>query len=162
MSLLIRSLSVRPEWVDPLAEWHYAEWGALYGPEWSLSAARDELRAHSAGDRFPLTLVAERDGELLGSVSLVEHDAMELEHFGSPWLASLYVRAEMRGCGVGRRLIEAVQQCAAAQRVARLRLFTPAHSEYYRRGGWRKLRRAQVNGQSVDVMIIDLGAASLP
>ena len=160
MSLLIRSLSVRPEWADILADWHYAEWGALYGPEWSLSAARDELRSHATRDRWPLTLVAERGGQLLGSVSLLEHDADELQHFGSPWLASLFVSDWARGAGVGRGLIEAVMQCAQSQGVARLRLFTPAHGDYYRRGGWRKAASAQVHGEPVDVMMIDLNAGS--
>lgn len=158
--VLIRPLAERMEWVDTLASWHHAEWGALYGGHWSLTAARDELAGHAKRGGCPGTWVAERDGQLLGSVSVVEEDAESLRALGSPWLASLYVRPEARGRGVARRLVRRAEQEAAVAGFASLWLFTPEHADYYAALGWRVVGGFEVYGARVKVMRRDLGGAA--
>jgi len=51
--------------------------------------------------------------ELLGSVSVVMEDAPELQSYGSPWLASLFVVEDARGQGLGQALVEAAVELAA-------------------------------------------------
>ena len=148
----MRPLCERPDWVRTLADWHYAEWGTLYGTAWSWQAAYDELSAHAARNRWPMTWVAEQAGELVGSVSLVESDAPSLDHLGSPWLASLYVTPAARGQGVAKRLVQSLCIDATEQQISRLLLFTPSHREYYAALGWTWRCRDLVNQHEVDVM----------
>lgn len=139
--------------LQALARWHHAEWAALYAG-WSEAEAFAELRAHAAGEGvLPSTLVAlGEDGALLGSVSLLVEDSPDLVDFQGPWLASLFVVPQARGCGLGQALVCALVAQAAAAGLPRLRLFTPRHRAFYERLGWSFEASARVGGQAVDVL----------
>jgi len=151
--LQIRPLADCPGHADALANWHYAEWGSLFGPAWSREAALQELLDHAGRRGIPTTWVAEDEGAgLCGSVSVVLEDSPALQAMGSPWLASLYVRPEVRKAGIGRRLVQTAMAAAAAEGVDTLFLFTPHHAAFYAALGWRLLTAAEVNGNAVAVM----------
>src|SRR5439155_10150697 len=108
--------------------------------------------SHDDPDRVPTTLVAvSEDDGLLGSVSLVLDDLPGFERL-SPWLASLYVRPDRRGAGLGGRLLEAAVAEARRLGVHRLYLFTPEHEGYYASRGWSVVERASAGGQPVPIM----------
>src|SRR4051812_20450451 len=65
---------------------------------------RLKLACHAEPDSIPLTLVAAEGNEPVGSVSLVESDLTGWDHL-TPWLASLYVRPDWRGQGIGKLLV---------------------------------------------------------
>lgn len=134
-----------------LARWHYEEWSPLY-PGWSVEAAHSEFEAHADPDRIPTTLLALSDGdELLGSVSLLLADLPGFEHL-TPWLASLFVRPDRRGAGIGDLLIEAALGEARRLGVRRLFLFTTRHESYYAARGWAIWDRALAAGTPAVVM----------
>jgi predicted N-acetyltransferase YhbS len=148
---MIVSLAERPHLADTLARWHFAEWADLY-PGWTLQACRAELGAHVDPHRVPTTLVALDDtGEAVGSVSLLPEDLPGYECF-SPWLASLFVRPDRRGGGLGSILLTAAVAEARRLGVGQLYLFTTAHEGYYAARGWAAARRASAGGQSVTIM----------
>lgn len=149
----IRPLADFPGHVPVLARWHHAHWHYLY-EGWTLDVAEAELRDHASRRVMPTTLVAIEDGELIGSVSLVEEDAPELRDRGDAWLASLYVRPEARGRGHGEALVRALVGFAADQGIQRLWLFTPEHERFYRRLGWRAGGSARLRGTPVHLMDI--------
>lgn len=87
--------------------WIIHRHGALYAAEYGWDETFEALVAEIAGrflkrhdPRRERCWVAERDGEIVGSVFLV--DAGE----GVAKLRLLYVEPEARGCGLGRRLVE--------------------------------------------------------
>lgn len=139
--------------IATLAAWHHAQWGYLYA-DWTLQVATAELADHATRRSLPTTLVLMDGQRLLGSVSVVLEDAPELRDAGSPWLASLYVIAEARGCGLGARLAQAAVALAASQRVSQMFLFTPEHAAFYRRLGWNHVMRTTLQGTPVDLMEI--------
>jgi predicted N-acetyltransferase YhbS len=150
----IRFLADHPGHVDTLADWHHAEWGHLYD-DWSREAAAAELQDHALRRDRPTTMVAlDDDGALLGSVSLVDEDAPELADRGDAWLASLYVLPAHRGRGLGAALVRALVVHAAALRIERLWLFTPAQAPFYARLGWQAAGSATLRGTPVSVMTI--------
>ena len=149
----IRPLADHPGHVPVLARWHHAQWRHLFS-DWTLEAAEAELRDHASRRVMPTTLVALDGDELLGSASLVEEDAPELRDQGDAWLASLYVRPEARGRGLGKALVQAVVALAAGQGIRRLWLFTPEHEAFYRRLGWRHAGSARLHGTPVHLMDI--------
>jgi predicted N-acetyltransferase YhbS len=158
----IESIDAHRDRVATLAAWHHAQWGHLYS-HWTLEVCRDELDEHAQRKSgLPTTLLALDGDELLGSVSLVFEDAPELQEHGSPWLASLYVKPEARGRGIGARLANAAVARAKAEGVDELFLFTPGHREFYARLGWREIARTALKGTPVDLMCIAPAAAKDP
>ena len=140
--------------IATLAAWHHAQWGHLYS-HWTYEVAFAELREQASREQgLPTTLLALDGEELLGSVSLVFEDAPELQEHGSPWLASLYVKPEARGRGIGAALVRAALARAAEEDVEELFLFTPEHRDFYARLGWRPLARTALKGTAVDLMCI--------
>lgn len=81
--------------VETIARWHWNEWGDE-DPSGSLASWTEAMRQRTNRDGIPTTYVALGGDELLGSVSLVEHD-METHLDLSPWVAGVYVRPSRRG-----------------------------------------------------------------
>ena len=93
-----------PWHLEALARAHVEAFGALL-PEWTVEQAAAELRSHTRERAIPTTLLAlDAEGDWLGSVSLLREDHKLMRQY-SPWLASLYVRPEARGRGVGAALV---------------------------------------------------------
>ena len=157
----IEPISLHRGQVATLAAWHHAQWGHLYS-HWTYDVCLAELDEHAArADGLPTTLLALDGEELLGSVSLVFEDAPELQEHGSPWLASLYVKPDARGRGIGAALARAAVARAAQEGVDELFLFTPEHKDFYARLGWRPLARTALKGTAVDLMCIAPAAAQV-
>ncbi len=149
--MLIVPLAQRPDLAAILADWHFAEWADLY-PGWTIEACRAELESHQDPDRVPTTLVAlEGTQDLLGSVSLLLEDLPGCESF-SPWLASLYVRPDRRGRGLGSLLLTAALAEARRLGIGQLFLFTTAHVGYYLARGWVVVSLASAAGRPVTIM----------
>jgi GNAT superfamily N-acetyltransferase len=146
----IENLANHPEWVALLARWHVAEWQWL-NPGWTPEIAAAELRKQTDPSRIPTTLVAMAAGEPVGSVSLLAEDLAGWEHL-TPWLASLYVRQECRGRGIGKQLVRYALTEAQRMHVAQMYLFTPAHREFYTSLGWGFVTEAIAAGRAVTVM----------
>lgn len=70
-----------------------------------------DLQAHFRGVgepvRIPLALVALADGELAGTVNLIDNDDRNRRHL-HPWLAAMVVAERFRGRGIGTRLVQAL------------------------------------------------------
>ena len=103
---------------------------ALYPSESNHFIDVDALAAPDA-----VFLVARRDGELLGSI------AFWIIAPGHAEIKRMFVRAEARGHGVGRRLLEALENAARRRNVERISLETgirqPEAIGLYRASGYR-------------------------
>ncbi|MBR0755569.1 GNAT family N-acetyltransferase [Bradyrhizobium jicamae] len=102
---------------------------ALYPPDSNHLVSVDALA--SADTVF---LVARRDGEAVGSI------AFRIITPGHAEMKRMFVRAEARGSGLGRRLLEALEQVAREQRIDRISLETgirqPEAIGLYRTSGY--------------------------
>jgi len=155
-TITIELLQSHAHHVPTLAHWHFDEWKHLY-EDWKLDAVQADLEAH-ATEGVPTTLVALCDGDVIGSASLIDNDLRGYEHL-NPWLASLYVRSDWRGKGVGSRLVEAALAHARKIGLTRLYLFTPDQREFYLAKGFVDLQAADANGQPVFILYCDLAGA---
>lgn len=150
----IQPLFRHPHHAHTLARWHFLEWRHLY-EGWSLIAAHEELLQHKDAG-IPTTLIALDGDDVIGSVSLIDDDHLAGFQHLTPWLASLYVREDWRGKGVGARLVIAAQQHARSLGIARIHLFTPAQREFYLDKGFRDFDKGLAAGEPVTVMACDL------
>ncbi len=154
-------LDAHREAIPTLASWHHDEWGHLYS-EWTLEVGRAELEEHATRRTLPTTLVLHEGAALLGSVSLVLEDAPEFADEGSPWLASLFVRPDARGRGLGAMLVRAAVALASDIGIPELFLFTPGQRGFYERLGWAHVVRTTLKGTPVDLMRIAPTAEARP
>jgi predicted N-acetyltransferase YhbS len=151
--LVFVPLEDRAALIDEVAAAHVQAFGELL-PDWTATQAADELRTPSGSDGLPRTWLACEDGQWLGSVSLLQEDHAQLPQY-SPWLASLYVRAEARGQGIGQALVAHAITQAAALGVATLYLYcAPAMHDYYRQQGWHVEGKLQLGPLAVVVMYV--------
>jgi len=150
----IENIGDHLELIDTIALWHFREWGHA-DPTGSVQSWADGLRQRTHRDRIPATFVALEGTELLGSVTLTNHD-MNSRMDLSPWLAGLYVKPEKRGQGIGSALTNHAVKVAALMGVNRLYLYTESARDLYRKLGWRSMAEDFYEGQVVTIMYLDI------
>jgi GNAT superfamily N-acetyltransferase len=156
----IESIADHLDLVPTIARWHWDEWGHT-DPTGSLAAWTAGLRQRTHRDRIPTTYVALAGDELLGSVTLVEHD-MDTHRELSPWLAGLYVEPSRRGQGVGSALVRHTVQKAGEMGIARLYLYSGPARSFYERLGWRPVAETVYHGRPVTILTIGCSGAGGP
>ena len=128
MSILIRSINLgdKSRWLQLFKE--YIE---FY--ESKLSDTQYELTWQRINSEFNMHgLLAEIDGQIIGLAHYVfRPDTWEIEDFC--YLEDLYVDPKVRGVGVGRALIKAVEQIAVEKGSKRLYWTTAEDNEIARK-----------------------------
>ena len=143
-------LAERPELVDQVAAWGFAEWGHL-NPGQTLQSRTAWIRESLNIDRVPIVLVALDDvGTLAGSASLL-FDDLEGDP-RNPWLASVYVPVEQRGKSIASTLVIAIEDAARRLGYRTLHLFTTSAAPLYAGLGWRARERREYRGEHIQVM----------
>jgi GNAT superfamily N-acetyltransferase len=148
----IESIADHLDLVETIARWHWEAWGDA-DPSGSLASWTASLRERTHRDRIPTTYVALDGDELLGSVTLVEHDMANHPEW-SPWLSGVYVALDHRRQGIASALVRHAVREAAAMGVARLYLFTESARGLYERLGWHAIAEEAYEGQAVTIMAV--------
>lgn len=153
MTLTLGYLCDHPAAAPVLARWHWQEWATII-PRWSEAEALAELRTHTRRRHLPTTIVAYDGAELVGSASLLAEDMPDFPPL-SPWLASVFVRPDRRGKGLGQALARRVLLEAAALGHARVYLFTTDQAGWYARMGWQVEQACASGGHPGVIMATD-------
>lgn len=150
----ISNLKQHPENLPKLAEWHHEEWAYL-NPGQSYDERVYKMQAYLNDDFVPSTWLAEENGVLLGSAAIIESD-METHPALTPWMASVFVKAEYRRKGIGSALVKHVVASAKQAGYETLYLFTPDQQSLYQKLGWKKLHDEIYRGCEVTIMKYEL------
>ena len=140
--------------VVALAAALHAQDREYYGARTPADVAAD-LVLSLQREALPLALIALRDGIVLGTATLSYDSITTHPHLG-PWLTAFYVRPELRGRGIGRKLVAAIE--AVAQRLGFAQLYAGsgrAASLFYR-AGWHVLERVSYHGEEIAILCRDL------
>lgn len=146
----IKYLADCKEHIPTLAQWFHDAWGYL-DEESSVERGIKKLKECLSYDKIPLTIVAEKDSELLGSASIVEYDMDTHKHL-SPWLASVYVKSEHRRNGIGTILVKRMIEESKKLGIKKFYLFTPDMNRFYDKIGWKTIEEPEYKNQKVYVM----------
>jgi GNAT superfamily N-acetyltransferase len=146
----IRSIRHNPQWLPHIAEWHHETWRDL-NPRETLEDRLAAMQRFLQPGLWPEMLVAGEETPL-GTVSLVHQPGLAQNNW--PWLTNVFVRPDMRRQGLGRRLVQSAQTWAFAHGVRGLYLLTPDRQNFYRKLGWRPVRRQWFKGRSMTLMSI--------
>ena len=149
LTLVIRPLADHPETISLLSAWFHQEWHGYDGR--SRQEIEGQLRESLNRDSVPVTFVAQRGVEVIGTVSLDESDLPAHDHL-SPWLASLYVASAHRNQGVGRALVNHVIGFAREREISPIYLWTPGSTRLYRECGWEIFGQDTYAGRSITIM----------
>ena len=128
----IVDLSERPAEIPRVARWIFNEfWGdqEIVTEEWLVA----QLGRATNPDKIPLSLLALRDGEPIGTINLIENDDDKRTHL-RPWLAALLVLPNARSCGVGSALVRSLQRRAVAMGIETMYLGTDNPGFYEKLG----------------------------
>jgi acetyltransferase len=113
---------------------------ALSAAPGSYAATLERLHRAAIRDAQRIVLVAEQDGEVVGMAHIDPSRAANATHRAE--VQRVAVASRVRGHGVGRRLMEAVEETAREQRLTLLWLTTHDGSEacaFYEALGYTKL-----------------------
>ena len=139
-----------PEHIPTIARWHFNEWGYL-NPGKTFEYRLERMQRYLGEPAIPSMLIAVEGDQVLGTAALVEAD-MDSHPELSPWLASVYIREDQRGRGLGKQLVQALMDFAGQQGLAKLYLFTPDQEGFYARLGWQRLQQELYRDTPVTIM----------
>jgi len=121
-----------PEHRATVARWMYDEFCKTDRPSVSYEEMMKKLGSRTRS--FPYTFLALEGDVPVGTVTLYENDLKG--ELLSPWMGSLVVAPELRGCGFGRELIAFIQGFARGLGYDTLYLRTEHTAKYYETLGW--------------------------
>jgi GNAT superfamily N-acetyltransferase len=139
--------------ISTRAEWRVEAFGDVL--ETGVEAEKKSLEAFTSDQSGQAALVAKLDGVLAGTCLLVRSE-LEPCHPVSPWLAGLYVAPEHRRQGIGRALIESIEDHARRRGNRRLYLYTDTATHYYERLGWTGVDQLDWRGFLTTLMAREL------
>ena len=154
MTYQIILLANDPSHAPEVARRIYALWGHLIYEDTGMSASKfnQVIRDRAVTDRIPLTLIALAEGELVGTVSLKQHEDTTAPDL-SPWIGGLLVDEGWRGKGLGAALLGVAERTAVTLGYAELYLSCePDVEHFYARLGWELVLRKLSFGDEVALM----------
>jgi GNAT superfamily N-acetyltransferase len=164
------TLAERPDLLPVVARWlrerhapgHTPGHGPRHGPGFGagedLATVECRLASRTARLGPEQCFVLFADGVPAGTASLT-HRGLESRPELTPWLANVFVVADLRGRGYGTRLVAAVEAAGRRAAISTLWLYTRSADSLYARMGWRMMGKEIFCGDPVTLMRRDLAAA---
>jgi predicted N-acetyltransferase YhbS len=133
VKVLVRLLADVPHLIEPIGRLRCAEWGSADRVDEWISTTRREAGRND----LPVTWVATDDtGTALGAVALGPSDVPSRPEL-MPCVWGMVVRADLRGRGVGRLLLQRLERFAVGRGYREVWVATgPPAVGYYKRCGW--------------------------
>lgn len=150
MILEINLLNRQPQYIQAVSNMIYQEFVVGTASRKSLKDV-EVFFTNTKINAFPMTFIAEIDGQCVGTVSVFENDWSARPQY-KPWLASLYVEPDYRSQKVGQHLITCLLAYLKQRGYAEIYLKTGNASDYYKKRGWQLIESVKdLQGETVDI-----------
>jgi len=148
--LRVDYLADHPQAIRPLTVAFAREWPEYYG-DFDPDALRKEFESRLHRDELPITLVVMEKNEVVGTATI---GGPAIEGFGDrePWINGLWVDRRCRRRGIGRALMEAIEEQARKLGLETLYAGTDRAVAAFDAWGWEKLETVKHRGQDVTVL----------
>lgn len=131
--MLVTHLFHHPHLIDPVAQIIFHEFWVNVEDGMTIDDLVAHLQTATKPQQIPLSLIALVNGQLAGTVNLIENDDAKRAHL-RPWLAAIVVRADLRGQGVGTALVKALLADAKLMNIPTVYFGTDGPGFYQRLG----------------------------
>ncbi len=148
--LRVDYLADHPEAIRPLTVAFKREWPEYYG-DFDPADLRSQFQSGLQRDQLPIALVALEKNEVVGTATLGGPSIEGFDHL-QPWLNGLWVDRRCRRRGIGRTLIEAVEDLGRKLGHAEIYAGTDEALEAFDAWGWETMDKATHKGASVVVL----------
>jgi len=145
--ITVINLADEPEHIEQVSAWVWEEWSKASGVPLETIIYRTKHAIYK--DRIPQTIIAKYKDEPVGTVSLWYNDLTSRQDL-YPWLASLFIKKEFRGKGIGTLLQEKCIEAAKQLGFSEIYLITD-HENYYERSGWKFIEMAPIRDSQTRV-----------
>lgn len=146
----IARLAEHRRWLPMIASWLEQEWPGWYGPEGPGNAPEDLAEA-ADDEALPVAVIALCGGIPCGITVLRPTDAAAEQTRHGPWVGGGLVRADLRGRGIGARLLEAIEDEARRLGFATIYCSTRAAQRLLERCGWEATGTIMHEGEPLAV-----------
>lgn len=146
----IELLVNKPQHIEDVAKMVYKEFVV---PTSSKKTYKEvvEFFKRTYENKFPITFIANVDGQCVGTVSVFENDWKERPQF-KPWLASLFVEPSYRSQKIGFYLINALLEHMKKIGCTKVFLKTENAAVYYEKRGWERIETVlDEQGDRIDI-----------
>ena len=147
-TLIIGNLLDYPEHLETVSRWVYEEFIDKSSKKYEEIKEFFSKRFY---DKLPITLIALKDEQCVGTISLFEGD-LDTRRDLRPWLAALYVDKNYRGQGIGEELIICVINKVEELGYHTIYLRTEHASEYYKKRKWEFVCKTK-DGKGIDTEV---------
>ncbi len=147
-TFLIRPLREMPEAGRLLAQAFKDAWPDFFADRSAEEIEEAMFKASPGDSGLPAILVASTDGRIAGTVALRARSVETHEHLG-PWVTGLWVTPDLRGLGLGRDLMLAITEEAAARGFREIHAVTNTARGLFEKLGWNRVEEILYHGEEV-------------
>lgn len=151
-----KDVSLALSWALNLWEGHYPNYSPQDWDDFYTNSVRSNFELWE-GDGQELVFIAKRGEEVVGTIGLVDFDELEeFRHF-TPWIAAFIVNLDLRGQGIGSKILELLEEKAMSLGIEVLHLWTEDQRAFYSKRGYQLLASTKLGLLDIDVMQKKLG-----
>lgn len=110
------------------------------------------------GNGQELVFIGMRGDEVVGAISLVDFDDLEEFRHLTPWIAAFVVNPQLRGAGIGSKMLKLLEEKAKKLGIKVLHLWTEDQSEFYIKRGYEIVAASTFEHLTFDILRKELGA----
>ena len=139
-------------WGEGKSEFSAQDWHDFYQ---RAKSANYESWDHNGTDQELLFMaISEIDGksQVVASIALCDFDDLEEFRRYKPWIAAFIVRQDLRGKGVGERVLKLVEAKAMDYGIKLVYLWTEGQREFYAKRGYEYLDTLNKENRRIDLM----------
>jgi N-acetylglutamate synthase-like GNAT family acetyltransferase len=143
-------------WGEGKEEFSADDWRKFYKN--AMSSNYSSWNSSGVDQEHLFMAIREEDGksEVVASIAICDFDDFEEFRKYKPWIAAFIVREDLRGSGIGSKVLKLAEEKAIKYGITKIYLWTEGEREFYGKRGYQFLDQLSKPGRIIDLMYKDL------